>query len=148
MQPLEFGVSTRTATADDLPFLIDLRRATMRPHLDAAGIDQDDDAMRERVLAEFESASIIEVGATPIGLLKLARGRQVWALHQVQLLPEWQGKGIGTGLLRNILAQAAQSGSQVELHVLKVNQARRLYERLGFTIVAEGMHAFTMRADA
>jgi ribosomal protein S18 acetylase RimI-like enzyme len=148
MQPLEFGVPTRKATADDVPFLMELRRATMRPHLTAAGIDQDDDAMRERVLTEFESALIVERDVTPIGLLKLTKSGQMWTLHQLQLLPEWQGMGIGTGVLRNILAQAAQCGSQVELHVLKVNQARRLYERLGFIIVAEGIHAFTMRADA
>src|SRR6187399_957517 len=101
MQSHEFDVSTRKATAEDLPFLINLRRATMRPHLDAAGIDQDDDAMRERVLSEFESASIIELGSTPIGLLKLARSRPTWTLHQIQLLPPWQGRGIGTGLLRD-----------------------------------------------
>ena len=106
MQPHEFGVPTRKATADDVPFLMDLRCATMRPHLAAAGIDQDDDAMRERVLSEFESALIIEMDVTPIGLLKLTKSGQLWTLHQLQLLPESQGMGIGTGMLRNILAQA------------------------------------------
>ena len=148
MLPQDLGVLTRKATADDLPFLLDLRRVTMRPHLVATGIDQDDEAMRERVLAEFDCALVIEQGNARIGLLKLAKGRGIWTLHQIQLLPSWQGQGIGSELIRDILSQAAQAGSQVELHVLKGNPARRLYERLGFAIVAESAHAFTMRADA
>ena len=59
----------------------------------------------------------------------------------VALLPEFRGQGIGTSLLRGVLAKADQLGRAVRLHVEKQNRAVRLYERLGFSIFEDvGMY--------
>lgn len=47
-----------------------------------------------------------------------------------------------------VLREAGQAGVAVELSVLKVNPARRLYERLGFVQVSEGEHSYLMRLGA
>jgi ribosomal protein S18 acetylase RimI-like enzyme len=45
-----------------------------------------------------------------------------------------------------LLATWRPTGKKVVLRVLKNNPARRLYERLGFSVVAEAGVVFRMRA--
>lgn len=59
----------------------------------------------------------------------------------VALLPQFRGQGLGTSVLRGVLAQADRLGRAVRLHVEKQNRAVRLYERLGFSIFEDvGMY--------
>ena len=53
--------------------------------------------------------------------------------HDIALLPEHRGAGIGGRLLQDLLTEAAASGKRVSIHVERFNPAMRLYERLGFT---------------
>jgi ribosomal protein S18 acetylase RimI-like enzyme len=61
-------------------------------------------------------------------------------------VPEWQGRSIGRRLVGALLDQARRAGVPVVLSVLKVNPARRLYERLGFRVVGERDRSFEMQA--
>ena len=68
-------------------------------------------------------------------------------LDRVFLLPECQNRGIGTRLVRDVLAEARAAGLPVRLRVFRVNPARRLYERLGFVATGEtDTHALMERA--
>ena len=53
------------------------------------------------------------------------------------LLPGHRGRGIGTSLLRRLLAESARTSATVSLSVSATNPARRLYERFGFVAVGE-----------
>lgn len=64
---------------------------------------------------------------------------------QVQLIPRWQGQGLGTLLLRRIVDEARNARTTLRLNVLKANPARRLYEQLGFVVVKERQHTYTMQ---
>lgn len=68
-----------------------------------------------------------------------------WQLIQIQLAPEVQGRGIGEALIRRLVDEARSAGAALTLHVLHANPARRLYERLGFRIVAHGEHDYLMK---
>lgn len=62
-------------------------------------------------------------------------------LSELQLLPEYQGRGVGTRIIRQIQEEAAQLKRPIRLQVLRENKARELYERLGFTTSGEtGTH--------
>jgi GNAT superfamily N-acetyltransferase len=62
---------------------------------------------------------------------------------------ERRGLGIGTQLLRALLAHAARAGvAQLSLSVETDNPALRLYERCGFRRVGRVGGAFTLVADA
>lgn len=52
--------------------------------------------------------------------------------HELVLLPEFQGKGIGSKLLKEVLRKAKTNNIPVQLQVLKENSAQDLYRRLGF----------------
>jgi ribosomal protein S18 acetylase RimI-like enzyme len=52
---------------------------------------------------------------------------------QMAVHPDWQGRGIGEALMRDLLASFRARGMErVALGVTAANPARRLYERLGF----------------
>lgn len=96
--------------------------------------------------AEFQ---IILVDGQPAGRLYVQRLEQEIRIMDLALLPEFRGRGIGTGLLRGILAEGSQIGQRVSIHVEIFNPARRLYERLGFRQVAtHGVYLLLERAPA
>jgi GNAT superfamily N-acetyltransferase len=84
--------------------------------------------------ARFE---IIVRDGQPIGRLYVARWDEEIRIVDIALLPEHRGAGIGTGILRDLLAEAAAAGKPVRIHVERLNPARQLYERLGFVPVAD-----------
>ncbi|WP_321790342.1 GNAT family N-acetyltransferase [Burkholderia pyrrocinia] len=134
------AIDLRPASLEDLPFLLALRRLTMTEHLQRVGAPTDDEAHDRRIRAHFEDAMIVCEGATAIGLLKVTRAAGEWHVHQIQILPSRQGRGIGEAVLRQLLAEAAREYVPVSLSVLRGNPARRLYERLGFRLVSETEH--------
>ncbi|MFC0399886.1 GNAT family N-acetyltransferase [Paraburkholderia rhizosphaerae] len=138
------AIRLRAATRDDEVFLLELRKLTMTEHLVRAGEPVDDESHRLRMLANFETARIICCDAQRIGLIKLIRSEDDWRLQQIQILPGYQGRGIGGGVIRAVLAEAREAGVTVSLRVLRRNPAMRLYERLGFQITAESDIDFKM----
>ena len=134
----------RSATSADIAFLIALRQSTMQAHFENAGLPYERETQRERVLADFGWAEIILCEGTPIGLVKLDKGDNPWHLHQIQLMPTMQGRGIGSRLMGDLLAEAAREGVAIELKVLKGNPAKGLYQRLGFVMVEERHHSFRL----
>lgn len=81
--------------------------------------------------------SIIQCGAAQAGRLIVQRGQNALLLMDIALLPQFQRAGIGTAIIRDLMAEARQKGLPVVLHVETFNQTRRLYERLGFRVCAE-----------
>ena len=53
------------------------------------------------------------------------------------LLPGYRGRGVGTRLLRHLVAAAEERYAAVSLSVSAANPARRLYERSGFVAMGE-----------
>jgi ribosomal protein S18 acetylase RimI-like enzyme len=89
--------------------------------------------------AQFPNArfDVIECDDTPIGRLIVDRCERAIHVVDVALLPEHRGRGVGTSLLRALLAEAAANGTPVTLRVDRDNRARSLYRRLGFATVSE-----------
>jgi len=73
----------------------------------------------------------------PVGRIIVLRASQQLRLVDIALLPEHRNCGIGTVLMNELLAESRQSGTPIELQVLKGNPALHLYERLGFTRTGE-----------
>ncbi len=140
MEPL----TLRPATESDMPFLLELRRQTMDVHLAASGVTASDADHLGRVRSAFHCANVVLLAGEPVGLLKVLRAGRQWKLMQVQLTPAVQGKGMGAMLLRSLIEQVRSEGASLSLSVLRANPARRLYDRLGFVIVAETAHAYEM----
>ena len=66
----------------------------------------------------------------------------------ISLYKEYRGKGIGTLLMRDILALLREKGySRASLAVQKANYAVRMYEKAGFKTVGENEQEYIMVCD-
>ena len=135
--------SLRPATPGDVDFIFDLRVKTMKEYYEATSGWRPDDQMA-MAGDELEHARIVTVANTPIGVIKVIPRERDLHLHQIQVLPEFQAKGLGAELIRGVFERAEEAGLPVTLYVLKGNPARGLYERLGFVVMEEHEHAFSM----
>lgn len=84
---------------------------------------------------------VILLGDLPIGHLHLATSDQEIRILDVALAPEHRNKGLGTRLITDLLKQATDAQKCVRVYVERFNPAIRLFERLGFSPVADiGTH--------
>lgn len=138
----------RNVKEKDFDWLYDLRSQTMTKYINESGDLFNLETQSNRVLKEYESIKIVRSDNQDIGMFKVKRGSDKWEIIQIQLLPDFQYKGIGTKLIQNLQAEASQQGVAIFLSVLKVNPAKRLYKRLGFKAVQENEKSYTMRYSA
>jgi GNAT superfamily N-acetyltransferase len=145
---MELVISLRPAADSDAEFAFSALRASMRSYVEATWGAWDDPGQRQRFLESFVPAThrIIEESGRPIGCLAVDEYPDHVFLARIFLLPEAQGHGIGTRLVRTVRDSAHRRSLPVALTILKVNPARRLYERLGFTVVGETETHFRMEA--
>lgn len=132
-------ISFRPATVDDYEYLYALNEATMRTYAEQT-YGTWDEAINRRIFAERwrpETMQIVQIDGQDGGLLEVIPSDTVLHLANIRVAPEYQNHGIGARLVSGVLQDAHSRGLPVALRVLKVNPARRLYERLGFLIVGE-----------
>lgn len=136
----------RSAVPSDQPFAEHLYLEVMRPLLVALG-HWDGPAVIRRFREGYrqEEVRIVLEGHAPIGWLQVTEQPNALMLSQIHLVPAARCRGIGTALLRELLARADHEGRSVTLWVLKNNPARSLYERLGFRLV--GAEAYKLRME-
>ena len=99
-------------------------------------------------LAIFPEASfdIIYIGHTPAGRLYVDRQADGIYIVDVALLPSFQRQGIGTMILKDLIAEADERGVPLRIHVERNNPALPFYIRLGFTVIEDmGVHYFMER---
>ncbi|MBA3947200.1 MAG: GNAT family N-acetyltransferase [Herpetosiphonaceae bacterium] len=88
---------------------------------------------------------IVMIDTEAVGVVSTEQRPQELFVRTVEILSTYQCRGLGSAVMRSILAQA--QGVPVALQVLKVNPARQLYERLGFNIVGETTTHYLMRTE-
>jgi GNAT superfamily N-acetyltransferase len=139
-------ISLRPATDEDYDFLWRLHRATMRAYVEKTwGWDEQWQAEYFHDHFDPTTRQVIECEGGPVGCVSVERREDCIFLAAIEIAPDYQGQGIGTKLIRALFNEADGRGVPVELRVLKVNPARRLYERLGFAMVGETETHYLMR---
>lgn len=141
------ALELRAATDADRDFSFAVAREALGPYARALGV-WDDARAREIEDDRFSSGNfeIIEVAGVRVGCLRCAPGEDHLRLVRLALLPEWQGRGIGSAVLRLVIQRAAALSVPVRLRVMINNPARRLYERFGFTVYqTDATHDYMVR---
>ncbi len=80
---------------------------------------------------------IISLDNQIIGFFKIVSSDTEIYLAEIQIAKDYQRLGIGTHLIRSLIEKAQTNHQKLWLKVLKTNPAQRLYQRLGFTTVAQ-----------
>ena len=132
----------------DRAFLVELYASTREEELaqvewdtgaKRAFLEQQFSAQDAHYRANYSGATldVIEVDGEPAGRLYVHRGPSDIRIMDIALAPEFRGRGIGTSLLRELIAEADESGRKLSIHVEMNNPARSLYDRVGFRPAGE-----------
>jgi len=137
-------VTLRPESPEDEPFIRRLIYATIAGEL---GASQWPEPMRSHLLAvqytarrqlhraNFPEAAsyVVDAGGADAGWAVVTTMPHAVQLVEIMILPELRGRGIGTAVIRHVLATAAAAGKPVRLNVNVTNHsAVGLYQRLGF----------------
>jgi len=139
--------SLRPASEEDREFLYALHCRTMREVIEQTwGWDGTwrlrdfDRRFREYIV------SINKCYCHSVHVLLMENQAGCGYIHELQVLPEHQGQGIGTAVVERVIEEAAARGVSVTLSVVPANpRAKQLYERLGFEVTAFEAPFFRMR---
>jgi GNAT superfamily N-acetyltransferase len=142
-------LSFRPIGPEDMEFLARLYRSTREDELAMLADwteEQKDAFLRQQFQAQHAYYHEHYVGAEfllilldeqPAGRLYIHRRPEEIRLMDIALLPEHRNDGLGTKLVRDLLAEGEASGKPVTIHVEIYNPAMRLYQRLGFKPIAD-----------
>jgi GNAT superfamily N-acetyltransferase len=77
--------------------------------------------------------SLILLNEEPIGRLYVARSGGEIRILDIALLAEHRNKGVGTRIIKDLMAEAAKTGRPLRIYVESFNPALRLFQRMGFS---------------
>ena len=138
--------SLRAVTEGDREWLYRLHRATMETCVAETWGKWDEEYQRRRFDKEFDppKGEIVVVAGDDVGFLNVVRATDSIYIELLEVAREYQRHGIGTSIVSDLLREAVDLNIPVNLRVLRVNRARRLYERLGFSVTGEDDTHFLM----
>jgi ribosomal protein S18 acetylase RimI-like enzyme len=143
------GVSLRPVTPADREFLIAVYGGTRAAELAQVPWteEQKDAFIRwqfERQDEEYNQRypdaryDVILVDGVPAGRIWVGSDDKQIRLLDIAIKPEFQNRGVGTHLLRRLMAEATESNKALRHMVFVLNDnAHRFYERLGFVVIED-----------
>ncbi len=141
-------VTLRPATSQDYTFLYRLHVSALKETIEEIwGWDERWQRQHFKDHFSITNRKIIQLGSQDIGSLVVHHRDTHIFLEYIAILPEFQNRGIGTGLIEEVLEEAAEKGLPVKLKVLRTNPAIRLYKRLGFQVDSRTNTHFFMTAE-
>ena len=142
------GTSLRPVSTEDYSFLLEVYASTRELELAMSGWDkaQQDtfvrmqfDAQQHYYGAAFPDGqhNIILVDGQPTGRIYTTEDEEQIKILDITLLPSRRNAGVGTPLIKEVLERAQAVGKRVQIYVESYNPSRRLFERLGFSIIGD-----------
>jgi ribosomal protein S18 acetylase RimI-like enzyme len=142
------NVDLRDSDASDEKFLIELYRESRTGEFAAMGLSDQQigplvamqyEARRRAYAAKYPNAkdSIILVDGEKVGRLLVAELDDEIRLVDIAVGRKFQGRRIGSTVVRRLLVTAGRAQKPVRLRVAIFNPAIHLYEREGFATIGE-----------
>jgi ribosomal protein S18 acetylase RimI-like enzyme len=107
----------------------------------------DEDLQKNGFLDSLKTGTTksVVLNCVDVGLINYTIDCWKLSLRMICILPEWQGLGIGTAILRQIIDLAKEIQKPIYLSVMKSNvHALRWYQEIGFQKVEENPHKVTL----
>jgi ribosomal protein S18 acetylase RimI-like enzyme len=146
----------RPKAANDQDFCCNLYTATRAWEFAGTGLPQA--AIAQLLAGQFDAQTqffdsqhpnaqhgIIQQGGVDIGLFYLDDSGPHMHLLELSIVPDRQGRGIGTQVLSAARDTAHGAGRSMSLSVAKHNPAQNLYARLGFDVTGDTGTHWTMK---
>lgn len=132
--------SLKMATQEDHDFIYNLKKTTMKDYVIKTWGNWDEDLQKNFFSRESKEIKyqIIVVEGKNVGVVAFSRNEKSINIDEIQILPEYQSKGIGTLVFSDIIANAQKEKTETTLRVLKVNfVAQKFYNKLGFEKIGD-----------
>ena len=131
-------VNYAPVTAEDFDTLAELRILAMRESLERVG-RFDPVRARERLRASFhpEHTAFIVHDGQQIGFYTFLPAADGFQLIHLYIHPNFQSQGVGSQVIRHLLAQADAQQLPVRLGALRDSASNRFYQRHGFVQTSE-----------
>ena len=141
-------IHLREARPADVDFARALYFETMRGMIESA-FDWDQNRQEESFAEWFDlrETIIIVADGRDVGWMQTRTDEHELFLGSIYVKPDMQRLGIGTNVLRRLIAQCRHFSKSLTLAVMKINPAIHLYERLGFQVTHEDQYKFYMRYE-
>jgi ribosomal protein S18 acetylase RimI-like enzyme len=141
-------LALRPALPEDLEFLYQVYASTRQEELAVTGwtAPQIVQFLRAQFDAQHRyyhevhpqaSYQVILWEGHPAGRLYIDRRDNEINVIDIALLPAYRGRGAGSILMKEILAEAGRAGKPVRIYVEQFNRAQTLYQRLGFRKIGD-----------
>ena len=139
----------RPVTKEDEPFLVALYGSTREAELSQVEWQEGQrdvfvrwqfEMQRREYDARFPDAryQLILIDGEPAGRFWVGEDDEEIRLLDIALLPQFQKRGVGTILLRELMKEADGAGKRLRHMVFVLNDnAHRFYERLGFVVIED-----------
>ena len=139
----------RPVTKEDEPFLValygstrdaELSQAEWQPGQREVFVRWQFEMQRREYDARFPDAryQLILIDGEPAGRFWVGEDDEEIRLLDIALLPQFQKRGVGTILLRELMKEADGAGKRLRHMVFVLNDnAHRFYERLGFVVIED-----------
>jgi len=137
----------RKARPGDFGFLYELNKITMKNHVVQTWGKWDEKEQMDYLKKIFkpEDYQIILVNSKEAGTLVVIEKDNKIKIDRLQIMPEFQGSGIGTAILDKLITKTQKNQKSLCLTVLKSNErAKQLYEKKGFQVTRENNERYFM----
>ena len=138
----------RKATVDDFDFIFDLKKKNFKKYIEKY-FEWNEEERKEMYYDTIKNYSgdynIIVINNKNVGVFAIEElSEKECYISEISLDKEYQNSGIGTDILNNLLIENKQKGLKTKLRVFKNNPAKKLYERLGFSVYDENESHYLM----
>jgi GNAT superfamily N-acetyltransferase len=96
---------------------------------------------------QLAEVRIVTVAGNDVGWLQTTPAEDAIFVGQLYVEGRFRRQGIGSRVMRAVIDEAMRERKAVTLAEVKINPARRLYERLGFSVTHEDQHKVYMRRE-
>ena len=140
----------RTATADDAQFLFDVKIEAMSKVHKSLHPGEPIDMKKEfkEYMEKFEpgKVSVIEYEGKDVGRLRVVRSDESIYVGGLQILPEYQQKGIGDAIFKDLMEESDRTHKPIITEIHHVNTININWKKkLGFKEIASNDKQVTMR---
>jgi ribosomal protein S18 acetylase RimI-like enzyme len=142
------AIKLRVASDDDSAFLLEVYASARAGELSQVPWSNEQkgvflrfqfDAQQSFYREQYPEAtySIILQDGKPVGRLYVLRAENLIRILDITVLSRFRNAGVGTSLIRQLLAEGTQRRQPVHIWVEHYNPSLRLFERLGFSRIQE-----------
>ena len=142
-------ITERIAQNSDYDFLWHLKVASMQRYIEEV-YGWDEEAQENYFRGNFnpQEIHVIQLDGKDVGMYVYdADDDGESLLKRIEVLPEYQSKGIGSFIIKQLSHSAKKEGRDHRLHVFKTHPARQLYTRLRFEVLYETETHYVMRVQ-